>query len=983
MLHDTSHTLTGTIAMEYKNNSPDKLDFICLHLWANAYQNQNTAFARQQLRVGSTEFYFAKNEDLGGFSNVNFMVDGQQAVLELQKDNPDIAILRIPKPLESGQTITIQTPFTLKIPASFSRLGHVGESYQMTQWFPKPAVYDNEGWHPMPYLDMGEFYSEFGNFDVTITLPDNYVVAATGVLQTEKEKTFLQAQVEETTIYLNSLSNNPVSTIEEPFPPSSSTRKTIRYTAEKVHDFAWFADKRFQVQKSEVTLNSGKTVDTWAFFTPFEQHLWKDAISYVNRSVKFYSDFVGEYPYPQATAVQSALSAGGGMEYPMITVIGAAKTAKSLDVVITHEVGHNWFYGILASNERDHAWMDEGINSYYEKRYTEQYYDKTDDLTALPNFIRKGSEMSFNELTYLWQARRNLDQAPETTSSELTRINYFLSAYEKPAVALQYLEAYLGKPALDSVMQTYFKQWQFKHPQPYDFRKTLESNIGKNLTWLFDGLLYSDLKQDYAITNLEEAENYKVTIKNKGGVAGPFTLAGLKNEKIVQSQWYEGFEKEQTLDFPQGDYDEITIDAERITLDVNRKNNHIKTTGAFRKIEPVKVSVLSAPENDKQTHLFFSPAFAWNKYDKGMLGIGVHNYGFPFKKFQFFAAPLYSFATKEVSGVADLQWHLYPKTTALQRVTLGLSGRMFHFDRNFQDGYYLKYARLVPSIHVELGKKPASNFYQNIQWRTIWLNIEASERDNEGKYVGNNWDDTFIHELSYLGENRRALNPFSLNVMLEQQSYNDIRGKQHYVKAALEWKSSFTYAENKNFDVRVFGGAFLDNTRRKAGNVALGAFNLTSQGLNDYRFDDYYFGRRETEGIWSQQVTIREGGMKNVIVSGFSLGRSNNYIVALNLKTDLPMRLPLNLPLKPYFDIGYYNNAQPTGETDTFKDQLLWSGGMMLEVIDDALAIYFPIINSKNIQDRYKERGAYQTRIAFTLNLRKLNPIRLLERLEF
>jgi len=194
-LHDTSHTLIGDIAIEYKNNAPNRLDFIYLHLWANAYQNQNTAFARQQLRVGSTEFYFAKDADLGGFSNLNFTIDGQQAILELQKDNPDIAILRLPKPLESGQTITIQSPFTLKIPASFSRLGHVEKSYQMTQWFPKPAVYDNKGWHPMPCLDMGEFYSEFGNFDVTITLPNNYVVAATGVLQTEREKEFLKEQV--------------------------------------------------------------------------------------------------------------------------------------------------------------------------------------------------------------------------------------------------------------------------------------------------------------------------------------------------------------------------------------------------------------------------------------------------------------------------------------------------------------------------------------------------------------------------------------------------------------------------------------------------------------------------------------------------------------------------------------------------------------------------------------------------------------------
>ncbi|MFN7119340.1 MAG: M1 family metallopeptidase, partial [Saprospiraceae bacterium] len=417
-LIDSIHTITGNIEIEYVNKSPDQLEFIYFHLWGNAFQNRTTAFAEQKLREGSTEFYFASTGDLGGYTDLNFTVNGQSAVLELQKDNPDIAVLRLPKPLESGQKVTIQTPFTLRIPASFSRLGHVGESYQMTQWYPKPAVYDADGWHPMPNLDMGEYYSEFGNYDVTITLPANYVVAATGVLQTDSEQNFLQQQVENTNAYLAKLSFIPSSSTQEAFPPSSAELKTIRYTAENVHDFAWFADKRFKVQKSEVPLNSGKTVDTWVFFTEFEQQLWKDAIQYVDRSVKFYSDLVGEYPYPQATAVQSALSAGAGMEYPMITVIGTAYNAQALDVVITHEVGHNWFYGILANNERDHAWMDEGINSYYEKRYTKTYYDNKGVIISLPDIIQKGSNLTFDELAYLWQARRHRDQAPATSSNE-------------------------------------------------------------------------------------------------------------------------------------------------------------------------------------------------------------------------------------------------------------------------------------------------------------------------------------------------------------------------------------------------------------------------------------------------------------------------------------------------------------------------------------------------------------------------------------
>ncbi|TAK39295.1 MAG: M1 family peptidase, partial [Saprospiraceae bacterium] len=254
-LDDVHHTLSGTIEMVYTNNSPDELSQLYLHLWANAFKDNTSAFAKQKLRTGSDMFYFSHEKDRGYYSGLDFTINGQKAAWHPDPENPDIAVATLPQPLKSGGKMTISTPFTEKIPASFSRLGHVVTSYQMTQWYPKPAVYDRKGWHAMPYLDMGEFYSEFGSFDVSITLPENYVVGATGVLQTESERAFLMKKVEETQGYMEK--GFPAG---KGFPASDSTMKTIRYTAENVHDFAWFADKRFYVQKGEVTLASGQKV---------------------------------------------------------------------------------------------------------------------------------------------------------------------------------------------------------------------------------------------------------------------------------------------------------------------------------------------------------------------------------------------------------------------------------------------------------------------------------------------------------------------------------------------------------------------------------------------------------------------------------------------------------------------------------------------------------------------------------------------------
>ena len=168
-LDDEKHVLTGNATIDYTNNSPDNLTFIYFHLWYNAFSNKKSAYAKQELRNGRTAFYFAKEDEIGSMTDLDFRVNGKKCEVDIDKDNPDIAKVILQSPLKTGEKITISTPFKVQIPKPFSRGGHVGQQYLMTQWFPKPAVYDREGWHQMPYLDQGEFYAEFGNFDVSLT----------------------------------------------------------------------------------------------------------------------------------------------------------------------------------------------------------------------------------------------------------------------------------------------------------------------------------------------------------------------------------------------------------------------------------------------------------------------------------------------------------------------------------------------------------------------------------------------------------------------------------------------------------------------------------------------------------------------------------------------------------------------------------------------------------------------------------------------
>jgi len=182
-LNDTAHSLSANIIIDYTNNSPNTLDFLMFHIWPNAYKEPTTALGEQFLDMGNTDFYYADDSLRGYMDSLDFTVDGQPIKWNLTEKNIDIARLELNKPLKPGETIKIKTPFYVKIPSSeFSRLGHSGQSYQITQWYPKPAVYDKNGWNAFPYLNQGEFYSEFGRFDVYITVPKNYVIGATGDL---------------------------------------------------------------------------------------------------------------------------------------------------------------------------------------------------------------------------------------------------------------------------------------------------------------------------------------------------------------------------------------------------------------------------------------------------------------------------------------------------------------------------------------------------------------------------------------------------------------------------------------------------------------------------------------------------------------------------------------------------------------------------------------------------------------------------------
>jgi len=962
-LDDEKHQLHASETIEYTNNSPSTLTFIWFHIWPNAYKDGSTALSKQMREDGDLTLFFSNFRDRGWIDSLDFQVNGQKARMEIDNRNKDICRVFLNEPLEPGEKITISTPFRVQIPKGiFSRLGHLDQAYQITQWYPKPAVYDKDGWHQMPYLGQGEFYSEFGTFDVHITLPDNYVVGSTGdLVNGEKELAWLNEKVKETEAI------KEFDYYDLSFPASSKNSKTLHYHQEKVHDFGWFADKRYHVLKGEVALpKSGRKVTTWAMFTNNEADLWKNSIEYLNDATYYYSLWVGDYPYNHVTAVDGVLSEGGGMEYPNVTIIGESGDAISLEEVIMHEVGHNWFYGVLASNERDHPWMDEGLNSFIESRYMKRKFPTLmlRDVYGGRKLIDFGMKLAgiynmtysgLSQHVYNVAARANTDQPIESSSESYTSTNYGSIVYVKTAFAFNYLMAYIGEEKMNEVMSAYFEKWKFKHPKPEDFEAVAIEVTGDSLKWFFDDVIRSTRKMDYSISQLKKEDGkLRVKVRNNGKVSGPFPLSLIQGKDTIATKWFSGIKKSEWVDVDCTDCDRIVLDGQEVIPDINRKNNTMRVKGAFRKVEKLQPRFVGYFENPYRSQFALAPTIGWNTYDGFMFGGAIYNDILPNNKFSYMIMPMYAFKAKTITGSGRISYTIH-QNSKFPNITFALSGQRFNVNRVWP--YYNPTDRFSPQVPRNIlrqilrfdfpPKNRRSNEEQSLRLRNTMYFTE------QGKLIRN------IPQMTYHW--RREFAPHIGEVNTDLQWLNN------EAKLSLEAIYRFKFRKGYGIRARFFAGKFFMRSSTSGFNFRMNSF-LESQ---DYLYDGTFIGRSPGNGFLQQQIMEADGGFK----SNIRIGQSNDWLVALNLSSILYRKIPIEF----FASIGTYTNAK-----NVFPDSQLFLAefGVSVILIRDVLEFHFPFLYSKDIREDIKlNTSNYGQQIRFTFNLNELKPQKRLKQL--
>ncbi|MFO7829976.1 MAG: M1 family aminopeptidase, partial [Bacteroidales bacterium] len=787
----------------------------------------------------------------------------------------------------------------------------------------------------------------------------NYVVGATGDLQSPEEIEWLNEKARQTAQI------KEFDQTDHRIPDSDTALKTIRYTQNNIHDFAWFADKRFHVLKGEREMpQTGKKVTCRAMFLNKEADLWQRSIEYIGDALYYFSLWYGDYPYNHCTAVHSSISAGGGMEYPNITVIGNSGKDLPLEMVIMHEVGHNWFYSILGFNEREHPWMDEGINSFSEARYMKEKYQGNDKLYKMALNEKQAKLLNIDQLpykamhrfSYLMTARYNIDQAADLHSTDYTPSNYGQITYHKTSLIFDHLHAYLGEEKFNSIMQDFYDEWKFKHPYPEDLRKAFEDGSGKDLSWLFDDLLGTTKKLDYRITGLRKNQ---LKVKNTGKISAPFSVTAIKGKNKIFTQWYDGFDGKKTFTLPENNgFDYLKIDPDYRMPELYTYNNYIRKKGLFRKTEPIHFQLAGIIENTDYTNLYFLPAMGWNQYNNFMLGMLFYNSFIPRSKFEYQLIPMYGFGNNNLAGYANLEYHILPYQSAFREITLGLSGKRYAFSQASDDNFH----QLKAKINFHLKKSnPKSKIKNN-----IILSGTLADDVND-IMLGNNPDLLTFINLDFMHRNNK-FNPYSLNASAQ---YN-----KDFAKTNAEFNYQWKYKRNKLIAARLFAGAFLFTSDSYTPTYNYGLSSIS--GTGDYTYDHLFLGRFEDPAganFLGKQYVPSDGGF-SIYAPHFT---TSDWIVSFNTTAAIPY-------LPGILDFHLYGNLATFGNPHNFLNydnsaSFAWECGIQYQFAGESLVISLPLIMSNQLKEYSDDvYGQFYERIRFSLDLSILNVFDLYER---
>ncbi|RRA99131.1 M1 family metallopeptidase [Larkinella rosea] len=576
-LNTETKRLEGKETLVWENPSNDVIRELQFHLYLNAFRNDQSTFMREsggQLRgdfidrdnpesYGQIDILSIKTR--AGPANAAENLTGNYRFFQPDDANADDrTVIRVPlsQPLAPGQRLTLDISFQAKLPQIFARTGYSRDFFLVAQWFPKIGVYEPAGtryatvgqWNCHQFHAHSEFYADYGVYDVAITTPKNFRIGATGLLKSERQ--------------------------------NRDGTKTLRWHAEDVVDFAWTASPDF-----EIFDDRWRHVAIRALMQPEHASQAQRHIEAAKTALAYFDKHVGRYPFSTLTIVDPPVWAMGaaGMEYPTFITAGTSwgmpATLRLPEQVTIHEFGHQYFMQLLATNEFEEAWMDEGFNQYYEGRIMDETYGPKSSIVDLFGYRVGNLELSRGFYVHLdfpaiAPSFNKVWQLPEDYYGELV--------YFKPATWMRTLDGLVGRPVMDEIMRTYFERWKFKHPNATNFISVVNevvtkrhgNRFGPNMNWFFDQVLYGNQVCDYelhSVTSVRQGSGYQsgITVYRKGDAQLPVEVLVHFEDGKEQLLHWDGKARFHTFTVMQQTRVEwARIDPQqKIYIDINLNNN--------------------------------------------------------------------------------------------------------------------------------------------------------------------------------------------------------------------------------------------------------------------------------------------------------------------------------------------------------------------------------------------------------------------------
>ncbi|SOU88645.1 conserved hypothetical protein. Putative aminopeptidase [Tenacibaculum finnmarkense genomovar ulcerans] len=876
----------------FYNNSPDNLRAVFLHNWANSFKNNDTPLAKRFINNDNKNFYFAKEKEKGNTHFFSINVNYQQVLLK--ETAADIIEVVLNKTLKPKDSILISATYIVKIPnAKFTRYGKTKNGYHLRFWHLTPAVYNNK-WHLMSNLNIDDLYENPTNYSINIDIPKKYTLES----NLYQQKTTLKKRHN---YYL-----------------IGKQKKDIIIHIDTINNFTSFKAKN-------------KEIKTDAYLHKIS---YKTTSKIINKQIEFIEKLLGKHPHSKIFVDASTVTKNSLHEiYKLPRWLDPFPKNFKWEINFFKALTRKYIEDVLLLNKRNDYWLTDGLETFLMIKYMKEYYPEVTVLGKYSNYwplktynIAKLKQLEKHAFVYQLNARKFHDQTLNTPADSLSNFNRKIVNKYKAGLGLLYLQDFIGGNTLVKSIQEFYEKKQLKLSTTRQFQKILQKNTSKNLDWFFNEYIKTTKKIDYKITKIKSSksnDSLEITIKNNRNYAAPIALYGLQKKDIKLKKWLTGTNTIKTIKIKKGNFDKLALNFEKIYPEYNYLNN-------FRKInnhlinKPLQFRFFQDIENPYYHQLFYYPSFNYNLYDGAILGIKINNQSLLTKNFEYSLKPNYSTKSNNLTGSYSFSYNHFIKDARIYKIHYSFSGSRFHYAPE------LEYTTFSPAVSVIFKQ----NVLRKNNFKLIHAKLISIDKDPEINKPKKEQDKYNIVSLKYIYAYSNAITSTTHAINTEFNS--------KFSKITTDFRYRTFFTENKSYELRFFGGYFLHNILKS------NYYNFALNNGSDYLFEQKLFGRSESQGFFSQQYIVDQGGFK----SKFKNPQFSNELITA-----------INTSISVFKWTEIYTNFALLKNKNT-APKYYYENGIRLNFIPNFLEFHFPIYTNQGFEIT---KQAYPTKIRFVI----------------